>query len=40
MDGSVLATAQQTTRIDPLPDGLGSGDIVEIPINFRLDHAP
>ncbi len=40
MDGSVLAAAQQTTKIDPLPDGLGSGDEVEIPINFRLDQAP
>lgn len=35
MDGSVLDAAQQVTKIDPLPPGLGSGDVVEIPINFK-----
>ncbi len=35
MDGSVLAAAEQVTKIDPLPPGLGKEDIVEIPINFK-----
>lgn len=35
MDGSVLDAAQQVTKIDPLPPGLGSSDVVEIPINFK-----
>lgn len=35
MDGSVLAAAEQVTKIDPLPPGLGKEDIVEIPVNFK-----
>jgi TonB family protein len=35
MDGSVLAAAEQVKQIDALPDGLGRGDVVEIPINFK-----
>jgi TonB family protein len=35
MDGSVLAAAQQVTKLDPLPDGLGREDVVEIPVNFK-----
>jgi TonB family protein len=35
MDGSVLEAAQQVTKIDPLPPGLGREDVVEIPINFK-----
>lgn len=35
MDGSVLDAAQQVTKIDPLPPGLGREDIVEIPVNFK-----
>jgi len=37
MDGSVLAAAEQVKKIDALPDGLGKEDIVDIPINFKLD---
>lgn len=35
MDGSVLEAAQQVTKIDPLPPGLGKEDVVEIPVNFK-----
>lgn len=35
MDGSVLDAAQQVTKIDPLPQGLGKEDVIEIPINFK-----
>ena len=35
MDGSVLEAARQVTQIDPLPDGLGKEQIVEIPVNFK-----
>jgi len=35
MDGSVLDAAQQVTKIDPLPPGLGSADVLDIPINFK-----
>jgi TonB family protein len=35
MDGSVLEAARQVTQIDPLPNGLGKEDIVEIPVNFK-----
>lgn len=37
MDGSVLAAAEQVTKIDPIPDGLGREAVLEIPINFKLD---
>jgi len=37
MDGSVLAAAEQVTKIDPIPQGLGREDVLEIPINFKLD---
>lgn len=37
MDGSVLAAAEQVTKIDPLPKGLGREEVLEIPINFKLD---
>jgi TonB family protein len=37
MDGSVLAAAEQVKKIDALPDGLGKEDVVDIPINFKLD---
>jgi TonB family protein len=35
MDGSVLEAARQVTQIDPLPDGLGKEQTVEIPVNFK-----
>jgi TonB family protein len=35
MDGSVLEAARQVSQIDPLPDGLGKENIVEIPVNFK-----
>ncbi len=37
MDESVLAAANKVQQIDPLPAGLGSGDILEIQVNFKLD---
>lgn len=37
MDGSVLAAAEQVTKIDPIPNGLGREEVIEIPINFKLD---
>jgi periplasmic protein TonB len=37
MDGSVLAAAEEVKKIDPLPEGLGREEIVDIPINFKLD---
>lgn len=37
MDGSVLAAAEQVKNIDALPAGLGRDDVVDIPINFKLD---
>lgn len=35
MDGSVLEAARQVTQIDPLPNGLGKGDVIEIPVDFQ-----
>jgi len=35
MECSVLEAARQVTQIDPLPDGLGKEQIVEIPVNFK-----
>jgi TonB family protein len=35
MDGSVMDAARQVQQLDPLPDGLGSGPVVEIPVNFK-----
>lgn len=35
MDGSVLEAARQVTKLDPLPEGLGKEDVVDIPVNFE-----
>jgi protein TonB len=35
MDGSVMEAARQVQQLDPLPEGLGTGPVVEIPVNFK-----
>ena len=37
MDDSVLAAAKKVEQIEPLPAGLGTGDVFEIQVNFKLD---
>jgi len=37
MDESVMAAAEKVQQIDPLPAGLGTGDVFEVNIAFKLD---
>jgi TonB family protein len=37
MDDSIRKAGQRVKKIDPLPDGLGSGGAYTIRINFELD---
>jgi TonB family protein len=37
MDESIRKAGQRVRRIDPLPDGLGSGGSYTVRINFELD---
>ncbi len=37
MDESVMAAAEKVQQVDPLPAGLGTGDVFEINIAFKLD---
>jgi TonB family protein len=37
MDESIKKAGQRVRRIDPLPDGLGSGGAYTVRINFELD---
>jgi len=37
MDQSVMAAAEKVQQIDPLPAGLGNGEIFEINVAFKLD---
>lgn len=37
MDESVMAAAAKVQQIDPLPAGLGSGDVFEVNVAFKLD---
>lgn len=37
MDESVMAAAERVQQIDPLPAGLGTGDVFEVNIAFKLD---
>jgi hypothetical protein len=36
MDQSVMEAARKVTQVDPLPQGLGSGGVYEVKINFEL----
>ena len=37
VDESVAAVAKRVTQVDPLPDGLGSGEHYDVRINFELN---
>jgi TonB family protein len=40
MDESVMAAAEKVHQIDPLPAGLGTGDVFDVNIAFKLDQGP
>jgi len=37
MDDSVMAAARRVTRVEPLPEGLGSADGYKVNIEFKLN---
>jgi len=37
MDESVMAVAEKVQQIDPLPAGLGDGNVFEVNVAFKLD---